>query len=152
MEWTRIGFRYSAEESAHSEFRRRANSKTGNGMEQNSMGKISFTKQPKNKMICMYLKSLLFWHYFEIFGCRVCFKLFSLPRNGSEKHSESLLLFLFHGTNLRVVFSSTEVFGTEFQEFASIFVPRNGISSCFLFHGRIRNRIREFSVPEFHQK
>jgi hypothetical protein len=35
MEWTRIGFRYSAEESAHSDFLRRANSEAGNGMERN---------------------------------------------------------------------------------------------------------------------
>ena len=33
---------------------------------------------------------------------------FSLPRNGSERNSESLLLFLFNGTEFRVVFSSAE--------------------------------------------
>jgi hypothetical protein len=32
-----------------------------------------------------------------------------------------------------VVFSSAEWSGTKFRELASIFVPRNGIPSCFLF-------------------
>jgi hypothetical protein len=87
---------------------------------------------------------------------------------------ESLLLFLFHGTEFRVVVSSAEGFGREFREFASIFVsrtefgvvfsfpegfgrefrefasifvPRNGIPSSFLFHGRVRNGIPRVSVP-----
>jgi hypothetical protein len=44
-------------------------------------------------------------------------ELFSLPLNSSEGNSESLLLFLVHGTEFRVVFSSEEGFGTEFREF-----------------------------------
>ncbi len=36
---------------------------------------------------------------------------------GFRNHSESLLLFLFHGTEFRDVFSSAEGFGTEFQDF-----------------------------------
>jgi hypothetical protein len=40
-----------------------------------------------------------------------------------------------------VVFSSAEWFGTEFREFASIFVLLNGIPSYFLFRGRVRNGI-----------
>ncbi len=43
--------------------------------------------------------------------------LFSLLRNGSERNSTSLLLFLFHGTELQAFFFSAERFGTEFQEF-----------------------------------
>jgi hypothetical protein len=39
-------------------------------------------------------------------------------------------------------FSSLEWFGTEFRQFVSIFVPRNGISSCFLFCGRVWNPIQ----------
>jgi hypothetical protein len=50
-----------------------------------------------------------------------------------KRNTESLLLFLFHGTEFRVVFTSAEGFGIEFREFASIFVPQNGIPSCFLF-------------------
>ncbi len=34
-------------------------------------------------------------------------------------------------------FSSAEWFGTEFRQFASIFVPRNGIPSCFIFRWRV---------------
>jgi hypothetical protein len=47
-----------------------------------------------------------------------------------------LLLFLYHGTEVRVVFPSTEWFGTEFREATSVFDP-----SCFLFRGRVRNGI-----------
>ncbi len=38
-------------------------------------------------------------------------------------------------------------FGTKFPEFPSIFVPRNGIPTCFLFRGRVRNGILRVSVP-----
>ncbi len=68
--------------------------------------------------------------------------LCSLPRNGSERNSENL-----HGSEFRVVFSSTKGFGTELWEFATIFIPRNGIPSYFLFRGRVRNGIPGFSVP-----
>ena len=87
---------------------------------------------------------------------RVCFcfcstegksELLPLPRNGSERNSENLHLFWFHRTEFRVVFSSGEGFGTELWQFASIFVPRNGIPIYFLFHGRVRNGIPSFSVP-----
>ncbi len=45
------------------------------------------------------------------------FELFSLPLKCSEWNYESLLLFLFSGTEFRVVFSSAEGFGTEFRGF-----------------------------------
>ena len=45
------------------------------------------------------------------------FRVVSLPRNDSEQNSDSLFLFLFHGTELRVVFSFAEGFGTEFGEY-----------------------------------
>ncbi len=67
---------------------------------------------------------------------RICFYFFSTDRN-----SESLLLFLFNGTEFRVVFSSAEGFGREILESATILVPRNGIPSCFIFRGRVRNGI-----------
>ncbi len=43
-------------------------------------------------------------------------ELFSIPCKGSERNSESMLLFLFHGTEFRFVFSSAKGFGTEFRE------------------------------------
>ncbi len=46
-----------------------------------------------------------------------CSELFSLQLKGSEGNSESMLLFLIHGTEIRVVFSSAEGFGTEFRDF-----------------------------------
>ncbi len=86
---------------------------------------------------------------------RVCFyfcsternsKLFSLPRNSSERNSESLLLLLLLGTEFRAFFSSTEWFRMEFREFVSILfnriehfsIPRNGSerkTESFLFCG-----------------
>ncbi len=67
--------------------------------------------------------------------------LFSLPRNGSERNSESLLLLLLHATEFRAFFSSAEWFGTEFWEIASIFVTLHIIPSIFLLHGIVRNGI-----------
>ncbi len=40
-----------------------------------------------------------------------------------------------------MVYSSAECFGKAFREFASIFVPRNGILSCFLYRARLWNVI-----------
>jgi hypothetical protein len=87
---------------------------------------------------------------------RVCFYfcsternsgLFSLPLKSSEGNFESLFFIWLHGTEFRVVFSSAQGFGREFREFAFIFVQRNGIPSCFLFGGRVRNGIPRFSLP-----
>ncbi len=70
-------------------------------------------------MICPFLKSRIFWHY-SILNFSVasfCSELLSSPRNGSEQHSESLRLFLFHGTEFPAFISSAEGFGTEFRDF-----------------------------------
>jgi hypothetical protein len=59
-------------------------------------------------------------------------ELCSLPENGSEQNYGSLLLFLFHGTEFRVISSSTEGFGTEFRDFRRM--VRNRIMGvCFYF-------------------
>jgi hypothetical protein len=60
-------------------------------------------------------------------------ELFSLPRNGSERNSESLILFLFHGTELRAFFFSAEWFGTEFREFSDPWNSRNSAGTNQLF-------------------
>jgi hypothetical protein len=54
-------------------------------------------------------------------------ELCSLPQKGSEPNYGSLLLFLFSGTEFRVVFSSAEGFGTEFRDF--LFRGTTGIPS-----------------------
>ncbi len=54
-------------------------------------------------------------------------ELFSYPQQGSKHYYGRLLLFLFHGTEFRVVFSSAEGFGTEFQDF--LFRGTTGIPS-----------------------
>ncbi len=56
-------------------------------------------------------------------------------------YSSALLLFLFHGAEFHVVFSSAKWFGKEFQVFVSISVPRKGMLSCFLFRGKVQNGI-----------
>ncbi len=63
-----------------------------------------------------------------------CFLFRGMVRNGIW---ESLLLFLFHGTEFRVVFSSAEGFGREFREIASIFVPWTEFGVFFLFPWRV---------------
>jgi hypothetical protein len=64
----------------------------------------------------------------------LCSELFSLPRNGLEQPSESLLLFLYHGKEFWVVFSSPEGF-----------LERNS-ESCFYFCSTERNS-KLFSLP-----
>jgi hypothetical protein len=72
--------------------------------------------------------------------------LCSLPRNGSERNSENLHLFWFHGTEFRVVFSSAERFGKgslilflfHRTEFRVIFSSAEGFGmefQDFLFRG-----------------
>ncbi len=68
-------------------------------------------------------------------------ELLSLPRNGSKQNSKCLLIFLFQGTEFRVVFSSAEWFRTEFRVFAPNFVPWYRIPSNFLLCGTVRNGI-----------
>jgi hypothetical protein len=134
-------------------------------MERNSAKKWSLTEQFFNQgggnQFLRSLQELSLWVLSETAAAAFCSELFSHLRNGSERNSElfslplkgsegnseSLLLFLFRGTEFRVVFSSLEGFGREFQEFASISVPRNGIPRCFLFRGRVRNGIPRNSVP-----
>jgi hypothetical protein len=54
-------------------------------------------------------------------------ELCSLPQEGSEQNYGNLLIFLFNGTEFRVVFSSSEGFGTEFRDF--LFRGTTGIPS-----------------------
>ncbi len=154
----------------HSEFRGRASSEARNEMERNGIPR-------KNMALTVDIDGVLFissWKLLKknkrpynkrtwlkfiqhraclLVTCRVLFyternsEWFSLPRNGSEPNSESLLIFLFYGTEFRVIFSSAEGFGAKFREHASIFDPRNGILRCFLFRGRVRNGIPRISVP-----
>jgi hypothetical protein len=92
-------------------------------------------------MICLYIKSCLFWHYFWYIRLPrfvLSWYLFhGMVRNGTPR---VCFYFLLHGKEFRVVFSSAEWLVTEFREFASIFVPLNGISSFALFRRRVRNR------------
>ncbi len=105
--------------SGHSEVQGRVNFEAQNGMELS--GENTFYKTAKI--------SYTEW--------RVCFLL----QNASEQNSESLLLYLFHGTKFRVVFSSAEWLGMEFREFASFFVPGYWIPSIFLWRGKVQNGI-----------
>ncbi len=58
---------------------------------------------------------------------------FSVPlqQNGSERNSYSLLLYFFHGTEFRVVYSAAAGFGREFWEYASIFASMERNSKLF---------------------
>ena len=93
-------------------------------------------------MICLYIKSRLFWHYYwNIRLPRFVLSSFIFREMVRYGIPRDCFLFLFNGTEFWVVFSSVESFGTEFREFASILVPRNGIPSCVLFRRRVQNRI-----------
>jgi hypothetical protein len=81
-----------------------------------------FSVPQKSSFLTLVLK---FW------AAEFCVHQVSLPRNGSEQNSDSLLLYFFHGTEFRVVFSSAEGFGREFWEYASIFGSTERNSKLF---------------------
>ncbi len=64
-------------------------------------------------------------------------ELFSLPWKGSVRNSESLLLFLFHSTEIQAFFSSAEWFGTEFREFSVSWNIWNSNCSIYSVRGII---------------
>jgi hypothetical protein len=68
---------------------------------------------------------------------KISFTKNAAPENRIDSMFSSETCF---GTEFRVV-SSAQWFGTEFQVFAYIFVPWNGIPSCFLFRGKVQNGI-----------
>jgi hypothetical protein len=75
--------------------------------------------------------------------------LFSLPLNCSEGNSERLILYLFNGTEFRVVFSSAEGFGTEFRGFSVPRNSRNSFGNNHLFRlSEIPNPIRRLDGEE----
>jgi hypothetical protein len=74
-------------------------------------------------------------------------ELFSLPCKCSERNSASMLLFLIHGTEFRVVFSSAEGFGTEFREF--LFRGTAGIPSEITFVPSIPSSAELFFCRKF---
>ncbi len=82
------------------------------GTERNDMKKIGFTK--------------ILLQQTELTAC-------FFPRNASERNSKSLLLFLFHGTEFLVFFSSAEWFGTEFRKFSVSRNSRNSAGTNRLF-------------------
>jgi hypothetical protein len=78
--------------------------------------------------------------------CRV---LFRVVFSSAEWFGTEFLEFYFCSTerNSELFSFPLKGFGRELWEFASIFGPRNGIPSCLLFHGRVRNGIPRISVP-----
>ncbi len=96
---------------------------------------------------------------FKILGCRVLFRVvlssaewfgtefrvFSLPLKGSEESSESILHFFTERNS--ELFSLWLKCSENSESLLLFFVQRNGIPSCFLFRGRVRNGIPRVSVP-----
>ena len=90
----------------YSEFRGRANSEARNGTEFREimkfkgkvyiLNKISF-KQGGGNQFLRPLQELSIWVLSETAAAAFCSELFSLMRNGSERNSENLHLFWFHG-------------------------------------------------------
>ncbi len=83
----------------------------------------------------------------EILGCRV--KKFRVVFSSAEWLGTEFREFasiLVPRNGIPSCAASAEGFGTELWEFAAIFDPRNGIPSYFLFRGRVRIGIPRFSV------
>ncbi len=77
-------------------------------------------------------------------------ELFSLPLKGSEGNFESLLLFMFHRRNselFSLLWNSLEGNSESSLLFANFFIPWNGILSFFLFVEGFGTKFRDFSVP-----
>jgi hypothetical protein len=107
----------------HSEVYGRVNSEARN--RRKWYEKISFTKNPApaNRIDSLFLSRL-----------------------ASERNSESLLLFFFHGTEFRAFFSSAERFGTESESFLFRRMVQNGIPRvCLYFCSMVQNS--EHSSP-----
>jgi len=128
-EFTRNGFRYSTEESAHSEAFR-------------GLQKSQFRGSEPEKTGCFCLRHALERNSESL--------LLFFPRNGIPS------IFLLCGmvrNGFPRVFRSAEWFRTEFREFASIFVLWYRILSIFLLCGTVQNGIpRVFcseEKPEF---
>ncbi len=88
----------------NSEVYERVNSEARNGLELHEKLVLTKNSAPANRIESMILSTKCFGTEFR-----------------------ELLLFLFHGKEFRVVFSSTEWFGAEFQVFAYILAPQKGI-------------------------
>jgi hypothetical protein len=68
----------------------------------------------------------------------------SITRFGTEGNGMKKISFTKNpapANRIDSMFSSEPGLGMEFREFSSIFVPRNGIPSCFLFRGIVQNGI-----------
>ncbi len=113
----------------HSEFRGRANSEARNRTERNGFReKMKFYGTRTERPLWFLWHRTLLLKYW---AAEFCVEQISLPRNGSERNSDSLLQYFFHGTEFRVVFSSAEGFGREFWEYSSIFVSTERNSELF---------------------
>ncbi len=70
----------------------------------------------------------------------------SIPKLGIERNYLKKISFAKNH-------APAKCFGTEFWEFAPIFVPWNGFPSCFLFRGMVRNEIPScFLIFLFHRR
>ncbi len=69
------------------------------------------------------------------------YELVSLPRNGSERHSESIFLFFVARTGIPTCFLFRGMVRNGIPKICIYLVPRYGIPSCVLFRRRVRNRI-----------
>ncbi len=130
-------------------------------MERNSVKKWSFTGLAQALWslwlpLHSTLSSFLFNGMVRNGIPRVCFyfcstarnsELFSLSLKSSEGNSASLLLFWFHGTEFRVVFSSAEGLGREFWDFDSILFNGTEFRVVFSSTEGFGKEFRELSVP-----
>ena len=97
-----------------------------NGSERHSESLFIFFVPRKGIPSCVLFRRMV-WNGIP----RICTErnseLCSLPQKGSEQNYGSLFLFLFNGTEFRVIFSSSEGFGTDFRDF--LFCGTTGIPS-----------------------
>jgi hypothetical protein len=98
----------------HSEFRGRANSEARNGTERNGIPRKNEVLRNSHRTASMITLTSNNTVLLKFWAAEFCVEQVSLPRNGLERNSDSLLLYFFYGTEFRVFFSSAEGFGREF--------------------------------------
>ncbi len=154
LKYSSKGIRYSAEEIAHSDaFRLPRSTEESCEPERNNAKYVGFTKSQNNLTKFVRTSKVIFFfrQYFWHFRLP-CFEKVIQNQSFLFQQTEWRACFLremlWNQTEFRVVFSSTELFGKKFQEFACIFVPWYGILSIFLFCGMPERNSQSFLFRE----
>ncbi len=120
-----------------------------NGLEWHSELCLSFSTERKPELFLFrgMVRNGIPRGYFYFWSTGRNSELFSLQRKGSERNAERLLPFFAPRNGIPSCFLFRGRVRNGMLRCLLFLDPRNGIPSCFLFHGRVRNGIPKVSVP-----